>query len=109
MKAIQFQLLRDKYRNARGGYARFINVYCEKCETLLALYQKDGPGPLRRMYVDRIHAPKVNSQKKEFVCPICKKVIGTFYEYPKEKRWAIRLYQDAVIKKVTRGVFQGEK
>ncbi|KKS56835.1 MAG: hypothetical protein UV23_C0035G0007, partial [Candidatus Nomurabacteria bacterium GW2011_GWF1_42_40] len=49
-----FTLKRDKFRKARGGYARILEIRCEKCGHFLALYQKDGPGPLKRMYVDRI-------------------------------------------------------
>lgn len=100
-----FILKNDKYRKARGGYARFLNIYCASCKYNLALYQKDGPGPLKRMYLDRILAPAISKAKKEFICKACKKIIGTFFIYQKEKRPAIRLYQDSVIKKIGRGVY----
>lgn len=99
-----FALKVDRYRKHRGGYSRFLNIYCSGCKSHLALYQKDGPGPLKRLYRDRILAPKI-SQKREFVCYSCKKVIGTFFIYEKEKRPAIRVYQDAVVKKIGKGVY----
>lgn len=54
MKKLSFTFKNDQYRNARGGYSRFLNLSCESCGSHVALYQKDGPGELRRMYVDRI-------------------------------------------------------
>ena len=52
------KLKQDKFRKSRGGYSRFLIINCEKCEGFIALYQKDGPGPLKRMYLDRIFSPK---------------------------------------------------
>lgn len=106
----QFILKKDTYRKNRGGYSRFLNVFCGSCKTHLLLYQKDGPGELKRMYLDRIIAPKVlPSRNDEFVCPACKKIIGTFYTYEKEKRSAIRLYQGSVFKKIGTGVYPAPK
>jgi len=100
-----FILKNDNYRKARGGYARFLNLYCASCKYHLALYQKDGPGQLKRLYIDRILAPEVPKNKKELICKSCKKIIGTRYIYQKENRLAIRLYQDAVTKKVSKGIY----
>ena len=62
------------------------------------------------MYLDRIVAPKVSpSKNNEFVCPSCKKIIGTFYTYEKEKRRAIRLYQGSIFKKVGTGDYPAPK
>ena len=98
----QLTFKKDKYREHRGGYARFLNVSCGSCKNHLFKYQKDGPGELKRMYIDRIFETKVSPTKKdEFKCKKCKKVLGTFYMYEKEKRPAIRLYQSSVIKKIT--------
>lgn len=97
----KLQLKNDKYRKARGGRSRLLEVSCESCGASLFLYQKDGPGPLKRVYVDRIIKP-VMGKAKQLICKSCKKVIGTFYIYEKEKRPAYRLYQDAVTKKVTK-------
>jgi hypothetical protein len=101
---------KDNYSKARGSYSRLINVYCRKCNNLIAKYQKDGPGNLRRMYLDRITSPKelVNLQEKSInkiqtlKCKKCKEMLGTPYIYEKENRKAFKLYQDAIIKKVTR-------
>ncbi|OGH74144.1 MAG: hypothetical protein A3C90_03450 [Candidatus Magasanikbacteria bacterium RIFCSPHIGHO2_02_FULL_51_14] len=101
-KRRQSKLKNDRYRKARGGYSRFLRISCESCGAFLLLYQKDGPGPLKRLYIDRIVAPEELSKAKQLVCPSCKKVIGTFSIYEKEKRLAYRLYQDAVTKKITK-------
>ena len=102
----KFLLKNDAYRKSRGDYSRFLNIFCDGCGSHLLLYQKDGPGELKRMYIDRILAPKVSpSKKNEFVCHSCKRIIGTFYTYKKEKRPAIRLYQGSVFKKVGTGVY----
>lgn len=103
-----FTLKRDKYKQARGGYSRLLNIYCRKCEHLILVYQKDGPGNLRRLYLDRIFNPenlsgleRINIKEiSPLKCPNCKEVLGIPYIYPKEKRKAFRLYQDAVIKRI---------
>ncbi len=105
MKMQKFNLKKDKFREQRGGYARFLNIFCDHCRAHLALYQKDGPGELKRMYLDRILAPKIKRKKRDFSCSSCHRVVGTFYIYQKEKRSAIRLYQGAVFKKTGRGVY----
>lgn len=96
------QLKNDKYRKARGGHSRFLEVSCESCGTFLFLYQKDGPGPLKRAYIDRIIKPEGMGKVKQLTCKSCKKMIGTYYIYEKEKRPAYRLYQDAVTKKISK-------
>ena len=45
----------DTYRKARGGYARLLAVSCATCGTHLFSYQKDGPGLVKRLYLDRIY------------------------------------------------------
>lgn len=102
----KFTLKNDKYRKARGGYSRFLNIFCDSCGQHLALYQKDGPGDLKRMYLDRIFAPRIiPSKAREFICPSCKKIIGVLYTYKKETRPAIRLFQGSVSKKIGIGVY----
>jgi hypothetical protein len=44
----------DKYLEARGGTAHMINVNCAKCGKKILFYQKDGPGWLKRCYLNRI-------------------------------------------------------
>jgi len=108
MKKTSLLFKRDKYKFARGGHSRLLNVCCRKCENIVLVYQKDGPGNLRRLYLDRIFEPaelvglQVLSIKDVpmLKCKKCGEVLGTPYIYPKEKRKAFRLYQDAVIKKI---------
>ena len=65
----------------------------------VCFYQKDGPGNLRRMYVDRVRNPKIGFDKKELVCRNGH-VLGIRIVYEKENRTAYRLFVDAIIKKV---------
>ncbi|MEK7518393.1 MAG: hypothetical protein AAB424_00490 [Patescibacteria group bacterium] len=103
-------LKRDKFRKARGGHARVLEIRCEKCGHFLALYQKDGPGPLKRMYIDRILSPqylagffKIPLKKlPQLACKSCQRLIGIPYLYEKEKRPAFRLFVGAVTKKISR-------
>ena len=44
----------DKYLEARGGTAHMVNVNCAKCGKKILFYQKDGPGWLKRCYLNRI-------------------------------------------------------
>jgi hypothetical protein len=100
----------DKYRKARGGYSRFLEVHCEHCNHVIALYQKDGPGPLKRMYIDRIVSPEHFSelqhlpikQVPNLICPHCKRLIGIPYIYEKEHRPAFRLFEGSVTKKIAK-------
>jgi len=48
---------KDKYLKARGGTAHMIDIGCAKCGALVLYYQKDGPGWLKRCYLNRIFAP----------------------------------------------------
>lgn len=106
MKKTSFSFKKDKYKSARGGYSRLLNVCCRKCKAIVVVYQKDGPGNLRRLYLDRIFAPTemTNLQSLNIKnvpvlkCKKCSEVLGTPYIYVKEKRKAFRLYQDSVIK-----------
>ena len=105
-----FKLKIDMFKKNRGGYSRLLNVFCRKCNHLIVVYQKDGPGNLRRLYLDRIFLPKklTNLESKQLKriqilkCKKCNQILGTHHIYEKENRKAYRLYQDAVIKKVRR-------
>ena len=94
-------LKQDKYRNSRGGYARLLEVSCEKCATLVCHYQKDGSGPLKRMYVDRAFGLKTTwKDNNKLVCRKCKRLLGLASKYPEENRPCFILFQDTVKKKV---------
>lgn len=89
----------DKYKKVRGGYSRLLKISCQKCDEYICNYQKDGPGNLRRMYVDRIINPKVSILRKDLSCSN-NHLIGVKIIYEKEKRSAFRLFVDSVIKKI---------
>lgn len=100
----------DKYRKARGGYSRFLDIFCEHCGAKVLVYQKDGPGPLKRLYLDRVFGPAdlVGRQHlplakmPPLVCGRCRTILGIPYIYPKEKRPAFRLFAGAINKKIAR-------
>jgi hypothetical protein len=89
---------RDHYNQARGGWSRVLDVSCEKCSQHICFYQKDGPGPLKRMYIDRII--DVQSSTDRLICDHCQHELGVATTYEKEQRPAYRLFQDAVTKKI---------
>lgn len=101
---------KDKYRKARGDYSRFLDITCHHCDTQVLIYQKDGPGDLKRMYLDRIVGPEnltnlqnlAIAQVPQLTCKKCKYVLAIPYVYPKEKRNAYRLFVGAINKKVTK-------
>lgn len=112
------RLKSDAYRKARGGSAQFLNLFCAKCHTHLALYQKDGPGRLLRLYYDRIFEPasfvaeaseaiRVGGAKRwpKLVCPECDELIGSPMVYERENRPALLLQLGAVAKSKSDGSF----
>ena len=97
MRALDLKV--DKYRRSRGGYSRWLQLSCEKCKAPLFRYQKDGPGILKRLYVDRISG---EVGKGNLICKKCKTVLGVPIVYEKEKRPAYRLFAGAVAKKIVK-------
>ena|SRR3989344_6262687 len=96
------KLKRDKYSRSRGGYSRLLEIKCEKCGQSLCYYQKDGSGPLRRMYLDRILKTYAAETEKSLACQKCGYMLGIRYIYEKEKRPAFRLFEGAVTKRIIR-------
>lgn len=92
-------LKNDRFRKNRGGHSRLLEIACEKCDALACRYQKDGPGNLRRMYLDRITDARVPLGKKSLTCANGH-LLGTRMIYEKEKRPAFRLFVDAVKKRI---------
>ena len=98
----------DKYKKSRGGYSRLLDISCSKCNQHLCFYQKDGPGILKRMYLDRIfESIKYSNLEKlplikipQLTCSSCKQLIGIPYIYEKENRLAFRLFVGAISKKI---------
>lgn len=98
---MKIKLKKDKYRKARGGTSKILDLSCESCNTHLFSYQKDGPGILKRLYLDRIIGFE-NSSQDNLDCPNCKDTLGIYYIYPKEKRPAYRLFAGEVTKKIVK-------
>ena len=92
----------DKYKKARGGYSRLLDISCEHCEKHLFFYQKDGPGILKRMYIDRIYESENIKLNINLICPGCKRILAIPIIYEKENRPAIRLFVGAVTKKIVK-------
>ncbi len=103
-------LKNDQYKKNRGGYSRLLEISCEGCGEFLAFYQKDGPGILKRMYLDRIYKSKNYSDLSakpfkllpQLICQKCGRLLGTPIIFEKEKRFAFRLFQGAVTKKIVK-------
>ena len=98
------KLKSDKYKKNRGGYSRWLLLSCAACQNPIVYYQKDGPGILKRLYLDRISV--VGSHKllsgERLVCSKCKTLLGTAMVYKKENRPAFRLFVGAVEKKLVK-------
>lgn len=98
----------DKYKKTRGGYSRLLDIQCGKCLEHLFFYQKDGPGILKRMYLDRIYESDKYSGLEnhslksipQLTCPKCDALIGTPFIYAKENRLAFQLFVGGVLKKI---------
>lgn len=95
------ELKNDRYKKARGGRSRLLKIACRICGSPICLYQKDGSGALRRMYLDRMNAPAVSLARKSLTCPEGH-LLGVKMLYEKEKRPAFRLFVDSVTKKLTK-------
>ncbi len=92
------KLKTDKFRKSRGGSSRLLDISCEKCGAHLFYYQKDGPGIIKRLYLDRIYP--VAKPQKQLVCPKCKELLGQQFIYKKESRPAYRVFTAAITKKI---------
>src|SRR5713101_3334466 len=100
----------DTYKQARGGYARLFAVSCATCGTHLFYYQKDGPGIVKRLYLDRIHQSSMYEGVQHralqhlphLLCPHCGEHLGIPMIYQKEQRLAFRLFAGAVTTKISK-------
>ena len=84
-KAVKIK--KDRYFKKRGGYTCVIKVKCAKCNRVLFSYQKDGPGWLKRYYLNRIISEKKFPAGKNLKC--CW-IVGTPMNH-KDGRDAFRL------------------
>ena len=108
----EWTFIRDKHANVRGQ-PKMLRLICDRCNKLYGLYQKDGPGPLKRCYLDRFHehpdmpllktARTMEDLPTIFTCPHCEEEIGMTMRYcgeviagrmtnPGEDRLAIKLF-----------------
>jgi len=95
------KIKKDKHFRKRGGNAKIIDILCSKCGNKLFTYQKDGPGWLKRCYLNRILSPekyekmqynpniKETKDIKNLICS-CKQFIGSPMIH-KDKRLAFNL------------------
>jgi hypothetical protein len=114
----EFKPRRDRYARARGGPSHLVDVYCAACGAHVLLYQKDGPGTLVRLYLDRILAPpsladlqyrcESKADVPNLVCPSCECVLGVPMLYAAEKRLAFRLIRGRFSRKKSPGVYPPE-
>ncbi len=81
-----------------------LEIKCSECNGFVCDYQKDGPGPLKRMYKDRVlskdNITQEYGERLSLICPCCKKELGFSFQYTNhgENRTAFRLYVGAVKK-----------
>ena len=67
-------------------------------------YQKDGPGILKRLYLDRITSPSDKLERnKNLSCKNCKMILGVKTAYKKENRPVYRLFVGAIKKEIVSG------
>ncbi len=80
-----------------------LKVRCFNCNHQICLYQKDGPGPLKRLYEDRILIPKIVwKQNKKILCNKCRRWLGVAHIYLKESRRCFILFEGEICKKVVK-------
>ena len=96
-------LKKDKYSKTRGGQSRLLDINRPDCKIHICFYQKDGPGLLKRMYLDRIKDSKYHrlenlifTELPQFTCPNCNRHLGIPFIYKVEKRQGFRLFVGAV-------------
>ncbi len=94
----QYKIKKDHYQRVRGK-PHILAIHCSKCNELLLIYQKDGPGPLKRCYLDRIAWTSFKGDLKEqsLKCPNCSQIIAHPMIYKKEKRPAIKMIRQRFV------------
>lgn len=109
------RLKKDKYRTRRGGTAKLVDIICTNCKSKVLLYQKDGPGWLKRCYLNRIFEPlrysklqrdrSINYPEKmpKLICLNCKRVIGLPMKH-KDGRLAFKLISGSFKRRINRSV-----
>ena len=93
------KLKNDNFRKSRGGYSRLLEIRCSFCDEKLFNYQKDGPGIIKRLYVDRIYGDVGGSNLR---CKNCNKLVGSLTIYEKENRPAYTIKLGTIKKKIVK-------
>lgn len=94
----ELRLKNDRYRKTRGGHARLLELFCAHCGHRLCYYQKDGPGILKRLYVDRMSG--FSGSTKRLSCKNCNEFLGVLSIYKKESRLAYKLFVGSIKRKM---------
>ncbi|MBP7708446.1 hypothetical protein KA107_02080 [Candidatus Pacearchaeota archaeon] len=109
LSAQKIKIKKDKHFRKRGGTTKIITVSCKACGNLLFVYQKDGPGWLKRCYLNRILFPEeyASLQKNKLLkipkdlgnlkCS-CGSLIGTPIQH-KDSRLAFKLVRKSFKRK----------
>lgn len=107
VKSLDIQ--KDRYSKARGGNSKLLDINCPDCKNHICFYQKDGPGLLKRMYLDRIKDSQYKDLQNipfknlpQFKCPVCNRHLGVPFIYKEEQRSAFRLFVGSVNKKIVK-------
>lgn len=117
LEVIKHKFKKDRYAKARGGSSEFLDIYCSSCKIHIALYQKDGPGSLLRMYLDRIFEPEDLAELQEsngkaavpnLRCSSCRTLVAVPMIYKLENRPALRLIKGTFFKKKSNGTYPPE-
>ena len=104
-----YKIKRDRYQKSRGT-PKILKICCSSCGELVLIYQKDGPGPLLRCYLDRIAWPTLYSALycghpsvkniPNIACALCEATIATPVIYEKENRLAYHMIPVSFQKKL---------
>ena len=115
---MKYEVKSDKYTKARGGNSKFNIISCLSCKKEIFLYQKDGPGKLLRMYLDKFVAPQEfvkelkkiskKSEMKGLKCYCCGELLAVPMIYEKENRLAYRLINGKVTRKEAQSIIEIE-
>jgi len=108
---IRAKFKKDRFSARRGGTSKALDIFCKRCGNLVLIYQKDGPGPLLRCYVDRILYPKQYVPKNlryvrqisKLTCNDCDALIGIPMRYRRhgEDRLAFNMVKTSFKKKIS--------
>jgi hypothetical protein len=116
---MSYKLKNDIYSKHRGSKSKLINLNCEHCGVQVAIYQKDGPGPLKYVYFDRIFSPnklvglenKKIDEVQNWDCFKCNSPLGIPFlfkkdagKYAGEERLAFRIFESSIIKTICKNV-----